>query len=148
MASNVEACRTCLPPKTQVDDVDDRKKTLLMRAAQRGHVGCTKALIKAGADVNAVDIEGNTALKRCCEKGRIECAKLLIQNGADVNITDNVGHTAIVSACADGHLECVKALIEAKAKFRQDPNDKGPWGWNLVQDTAERNQWENPESIT
>lgn len=50
--------------KSVVDAQDVMQRTALMLAAEYGHVGCVKELIKAGADVNVVDLQSRSALHR------------------------------------------------------------------------------------
>ena len=73
--------------------------TVLMRAAQNGHVECVNSLIEAGADVNATDETppswvtwmlgidgGNTALMQAAKLGNGGCLEILIKAEAYVNV--------------------------------------------------------------
>ena len=76
----------------------------LLRAVERSHIYCVKALIQAGADVNNGD--HITALMQAASDGNDECVKVLLQGGADVNYTDNSGDTALIQAAKKGNDEC------------------------------------------
>jgi ankyrin repeat protein len=61
---------------------DEHSVTMLMLAAQEGHVGIARALIEAGADVNVWDYMGQTALMYANEAESAEVVALLKQAGA------------------------------------------------------------------
>ena len=83
-----------------------RRVTPLMMAATIGQVGCTRALLEAGADVNFLDSEGCTALM-CIDTGRssrvkeeerdyVGCAKLLLQCGTKINLFNTDSFNALL----------------------------------------------------
>src|SRR6185503_19958405 len=57
--------------------------TLLMFAADKGHEGTAKVLIKGGASINAQNRNGDTALMLAARNGRRDGVKLLRANNAD-----------------------------------------------------------------
>ena len=93
----------------------------LLKAAERGHVECVKAVLTAGADVNSEHSNGKTPIIFAAEKGRVECVKAIVKAGADVNSQNNFGDTALTSAAVNGHVECVDLVIPVGA----DVNTKG-----------------------
>ena len=68
----------------------------------------TKALIKAGANVNSQDLEGRTAITKAKDVGTI---KALIKAGAEVNFKND--KTALHFA---DNAEAIKALIKLGLK--------------------------------
>ena len=80
MASAVtkHACGKCYPNGADVNYVDKHGKSLLMGAAERGHVQCAQRLIEKGANVNAADHIGDTALIRAIETRKTKCVQLLM----------------------------------------------------------------------
>ena len=111
-----------------VDAVDEDGNTAL-HDAMRGraqdapiHVGCTAALLSAGADVHAKTSSGRTPLHLLCNlsslakaKKLAACAKLLIRAGADVRATDIYGHSPFYWACYYCRRTLVKILLRAGA---------------------------------
>ena len=90
--------------------------TLLHVVAQNGHLGCLKALIAAGADVDAaVEGPGDTPLYLTAAKGHLDCSIALIGAGANVNAKRNSGDAALYIAAQKGHLQCMKLLIDKGA---------------------------------
>ena len=83
-----------------------RHVTPLMMAATLGQIGCTRALLEAGADVNFLNSEGCTALM-CIDTGRssrvkeeerdyVGCAKLLLQSGTKINLFNTDSFNALL----------------------------------------------------
>jgi ankyrin repeat protein len=85
-------------------------KTLLMVAADKGHEGTAKVLIKGGANVNAQDRNGDTALMFAARNGRRDVVKLLRANNADASMTNNGGKSALMLAQENNHKDTVKEL--------------------------------------
>ncbi|HSS22096.1 MAG TPA: ankyrin repeat domain-containing protein [Pyrinomonadaceae bacterium] len=84
--------------------------TLLMLAADKGHEGTAKALIKGGANVNAQNRNGDTALMFAARSGRRDVVKLLLANKADASLTNNSGKTALMLAQESNHNDTAKEL--------------------------------------
>lgn len=110
----------------------------LMLAARLGLKSCTKALIKAGADVRYARRGGGTALTQAASHGHLEIvrmllksgaplvcyalsgavwnrqipiAKILLSAGADPNHQDKTRDTVLMIAAGDGDLRMVKLLL-------------------------------------
>ena len=74
--------------------VDGSNMTVLLWAADRGHVGIGKVIRTVRMCV--VDEDNGTAL-HCMKKGNVEFAKVLIRNGIDVNAVDEDNDTALIA---------------------------------------------------
>ncbi|WP_395088550.1 ankyrin repeat domain-containing protein [Armatimonas sp.] len=77
---SVEWLRTVLTGGPDV--VDTHGNSLLMKAAQYGHTGMVRELLKRGARTNYRDGDGDTALTSAERHGHAECARLLRAAGA------------------------------------------------------------------
>ena len=74
-----------------VHNGDTTMVSMLLAAAEAGHIEVVKTLLAAGADVNAAASIGSgyqTALQAAASKGHDEIAKILLAAGADVNAPD------------------------------------------------------------
>ncbi len=101
--------------------------TPLHYAAEWKEVAATKALIKAGADVNARDNKRSTPLHKAVSERmegapnqpwvdkQVQIVEILIKAGADVNAEDTFWTTPLRIAARTGQVEMVKALVAAGA---------------------------------
>jgi len=64
-----------------VNTKNNRGKTSLHRAAEKGHKEIAELLIAAGADVNAKDKNGETPRDRAISRNKTEIADLLRKHG-------------------------------------------------------------------
>ncbi len=106
-------------------DIESREPklgaTLLMVAADAGHLGLFRTLLNMSADVNATSHNGYTALSAAANSGRKEIVELLLKNNAKVNAQESIfGSTPLIRAAGKGYTDIVKILIEHGA----DPNIK------------------------
>ena len=103
-------------------------QTPLERAAKRGDLAKTKALLAKGADVNGVDLDSlwvHTPLIAAASSGREQVVGLLLSKGADPNLYNGAGSTALLYAIQRSKSpSMVRALLEAKANIEQ-PTDDG-----------------------
>jgi hypothetical protein len=111
----------------------DTDATILHEAA-KGSIGCLRALIEHGANVNAATWAGrsrrrprtqeNTArqtpLHWACIHGRAPCAEALCQAGANLDVADEDGRTPLFHALRGGHRRVVMTLLRAGAKPNLD----------------------------
>jgi len=98
-----------------ITDVEEDSQTLLILAAESGHLEIVKYLSGQGADVNAMSLYGSPILY-ASGAGHLEVVQYLVEKGADVNnwkeYDDGQGDTALMWASGAGHLEVVKFLVE------------------------------------
>lgn len=98
-------------------------ESLLMKAAQEGHVGVIKALLEHKADVSMVDRHGSTVLHNAVtyrspelSAYRATLVGLLVNNQACVNAVGGGMHTTpLIYAIRFNHTEVVKILMSAGA---------------------------------
>jgi len=91
--ANLSAARELIAKGADVNAVDSGQ-TLLIRAAQNGHIEMMRLLLGHGADVNGRDDRGRTALMVAAGSDDVDMVELLLSKGADVNLKDNDGFTA------------------------------------------------------
>ena len=72
--------------------------TALMYAAREGALDSTRALARAGADLNAAGPDGITPLMLAIINGHYDVASALLDAGADPNRADQSGMTALYAA--------------------------------------------------
>ena len=102
----------------EVNSVNYRGSTPLMRACTYGRMDMVRFLLRKGADPNAINIWGNTALLIAAMYGRIEIVRVLLEAGADPNLQDRSGHTPIIYTGRFGQIEIAELLID----YGADPN--------------------------
>lgn len=86
-------------------------RTLLMLAAEEGHMDVARLLVERGADPNAVDDQENTALHCAALAGRVDLLAYLLGLGVDPIAQNNLGRTALMRAAWGGHVPVIEALI-------------------------------------
>ena len=111
--------------KGQVNVVDYKGRSLLERAAARGHKEIVINLLEYGACVDHQDDTGNTALYMAALGNHSACVNLLIEAGAPVNQADQRGVTALHTACHKGYFTVVEALLACPNITIDQKNKKG-----------------------
>lgn len=72
--------------------------TPLLYAAREGCLGCVRALLDAGADIDTTDPDGATPLLVALLNAHFELANLLIERGANINAPDSWGRRPLMAA--------------------------------------------------
>ena len=91
---------------------NERQKTALHFAAEKGHLEIVAYLLENGAEVDAKSIYKTTPLFSAAETGNLELAEMLIKYTADVNAFSQFFGTALHRAVYMGHPEVSKYLLE------------------------------------
>jgi Leucine-rich repeat (LRR) protein/ankyrin repeat protein len=68
-----------------INQIDNKKRSLLHTAAIEGDYGVVHGLIKSNIDIDMIDKDGLSAMSLAIKSEQMECAKILMESGADVN---------------------------------------------------------------
>lgn len=91
--------------------------TLLMRAANLGHVEVVKTLLAKNANVHLLNWLSKSALNIAAKSGHTEIVRALLAANANVNTKHH--HSLFDEAAEGGHTEIVKILLAANASVNQ-----------------------------
>lgn len=125
--------RALLPKKSRmpwfhkpadVNKRDEKGRTALSYACEKGYDGVVQLLLDGGADIKAKDNDGWIALEHACERGHEAVVQVLVDGGADVNAKSN-GTTALLMAAKEGHKAVVRRLLDYGADV--NATDEVPW---------------------
>ncbi len=105
--------------------MDPYKRSVLLLAARRGHVGIVKLLVGRHANVNAENHLQKTALMGAALNGHTEIVEILLREGAEVDATNWLGETAIGWATINGYPDVVAELL----RYKVDRNSVDGHGW-------------------
>ncbi|XP_076982746.1 ankyrin repeat domain-containing protein 63 isoform X1 [Tamandua tetradactyla] len=98
---------------------DERGRTALSLACERGHLDAVQLLVQFSGDPEAADAAGNSPVMWAAACGHGAVLEFLVRSfrrlGLRLDRTNRAGHTALQLAAARGHGTCVQALT-------------GPWG--------------------
>uniref|UniRef100_A0A1A9VK18 ANK_REP_REGION domain-containing protein n=1 Tax=Glossina austeni TaxID=7395 RepID=A0A1A9VK18_GLOAU len=120
--------------KVDVAAKDDRGKTLLHWAAEKGYTDIVNTLLGKGADVNAKDNYGETPIYLALQYGHVDVAKVLSEaKGININIADKNGKIPLDWAI-DNKYDIVQSLLSKLA----DVNLADEGGRTLLHWAAER----------
>lgn len=108
---------------SEILKIDEKGRTVLMRAAAQGRADLIPQIVAAGVDVNARDNEGYSALYFAAANNRLEATEALLRAGANVNSIDNTGTPVLVSPSVQGFTPIVKLLLAKGARVNQADKD-------------------------
>lgn len=92
-------------------------RTILMGAAENGHLEVVNLLLEKGAQIEAKNAKGNTALMIASELGQNAVVQRLLEQGAKVNKTNNTGFTPFMKAALFGRAQTMAILIKGGAQI-------------------------------
>ena len=143
----------------QVDFKDEKRKTLLFFAAEKGFAKLAAFLLSKGAKVNARDKWNFIPLHEALNK---EVAEVLVKNGAFLNMKSNSGLTPLQTAVYGLRLDVARFLVSKGAtsniyldaaigrferiqqRVQRNPkivNNAGVDGWTLLHHAAVAGQY-------
>ena len=122
-AGNNEAVEFLLQLETvNIDHTNEKSRTALMLACERGHEDIVHSLLSAGANVNIQDNKGWTALMRASEHNHISIIHMLLQANANPHLKISFGFNAVMIASFYGNYEVVELLISKEVDFKYRGN--------------------------
>ena len=106
----------------EIDVKDERKRTLLQKAAEKNAVEIVIACLELGADPNVVNDKGFTPLHAAAYGDQVESVAALLAAGADVSrlTKDGRRYTALHYAALNGYSRVVELLLD----YGADPHQK------------------------
>jgi hypothetical protein len=92
---------------------DEKGKTPLILATERGRLPIIEGLLGVGADINAQDEEGRSVLYHAITTGDRALVKALIAAGADLGLSQLQLSSPVKAAIAEGDAELVRIFLAA-----------------------------------
>ncbi|KAM7209925.1 hypothetical protein V8F06_014692 [Rhypophila decipiens] len=109
---------------------DQKGRSPLSYAAEKGHEAVVQQLLEKGADIEAKSNSGQTPLSWAAEKGHEAVVQQLLEKGADIEAKSNSGQTPLSWAAENGHEAVVQQLLEKGADIEAKSNSgQTPLSW-------------------
>lgn len=118
-----------LIPGVDLNSVDAKGLSPMLKAIEHGHVEVVDALLKHGADTNIGKEAANifargyyvqSPLTCACKHGNIAIVKMLLLAGAEMEVSNTyTTDSALRTACCCGQLDVVKLLVEFGADLHE-----------------------------
>ena len=116
LEGHVDTVKQALETGTNVNQIDENGRTMLMVAAFNGHTSIAKFLIDQGTKIDTRDMAGRTALMFASTGPNVPTVQLLLDHKAEVNLVDSEEHwSALMFAAAEGHRDVVDLLLRHEA---------------------------------
>ncbi len=109
-AGDIESLQLFQQVGFEIDAVDDKGNTPLIRASANGHLDAVEAVLGLGADPRHTNRVGRDALISSSGKGFADVARILVSRGSDLSTRDQEGWSALSLAAYNGHSEVVSLL--------------------------------------
>jgi ankyrin repeat protein len=101
--------------KRFVNARNNRGRTALHAAAQRGNLAVIRLLLASGAEIDHRDIEGQTALHLAVRAGHLEVVRELLNHRASINAQTRTGYTPLHIAAARTRVDIMQELVTRSA---------------------------------
>ena len=114
--ARVDAVKTLLRAKSEVDATDCARWSALMRASASADLDTVQALLEGGADAALRDRRGLTALHIACKRGSPEVVRALAERSPDIlrlRAGWIVRDTPLDAAAREGRSRVVEGLLDA-----------------------------------
>ncbi|KAL4982149.1 ankyrin repeat-containing domain protein [Aspergillus falconensis] len=109
---SAECVRTLLSRGADVHAVDERARTALHFAAEKGNTLTIDLLLQAGADIHRANDRGKTPILVAASKSQYHAVQRLLTNGAEVDDVDHVGRTALIYAAEQSVVSVARLVIQ------------------------------------
>ena len=100
--------------------------TAAVLAADKGHLGCLRALCENGANLNKAALNGCTPVCAAAQQGHVDCVRFLKEAGCDMSTPERTRMAATpvyAAASCEGHVDCVRFLKEAGCDMSTPDNN-------------------------
>ncbi|KAF7552232.1 hypothetical protein G7Z17_g4455 [Cylindrodendrum hubeiense] len=104
-------------PATTVEAKDDRYRTPLSYAAERGHGAVVQVLLDNMANIETMDDLYRTPLSYAAKRGHECVVRVLLNNRADIETKDDLYRTPLSYAAEKGHESVVQVLLDNRANI-------------------------------
>lgn len=115
LGGNAPVVKLLLEHKIDVNEVDRRGNSYLLRATENGDADTVSVLIDGKADIELSNDEGKTPLLTACWGSDEEVVRILLEKKADIEKADGGGELPLLAACYSHKKGIVKILLEAGA---------------------------------
>lgn len=105
---------TELKKGTNVNTLDQDRKSLLLIATQANNLQMAKLLVSYGADVNQQDSQKDSPFLYAGAAGYTELVKFYLENGARFDVFNRYNGSALIPACERAHVDVVRILANTK----------------------------------
>ena len=97
------------------DEFIEYLNSLLLEAAENGHLNIVRSLLERGAEVNTVVNDIATPLYMAAQEGHANVVKLLLEHQANIETKASNGYSPLSMAIFNKHINVVNLLLKAGA---------------------------------
>jgi ankyrin repeat protein len=122
--NSLDVTRVLIEQGANIDHVDKKVRTPLLRVSEAGHLDIVRYLVEGGADIDKANNYGDTPLLLASYRGHLDIVRYLVEGGADIDsATNNCGDHPFLLASYRGHLDIVRYLVEGGADINKANNN-------------------------
>ena len=138
-AGNVQAVRTALQKKADINASEADGMTALHWAARNNDLASARLLLGAGANAKAATRYGVTPVALAAQNGSAPMLEVLLKAGGDANASMPQGETALMTAARTGNAAAIKVLAAHGAKVNVSEGWMGEsaLGWAAAENHAD-----------